>query len=101
MPCNTFVKQSGIFIFQIVTPPSSGKYIKTKTTTVKKQSSFLCQMIENEFASFDRSIESFFDAAKKKKWRCQIEKREQCNQMVKKASFIKVEKTFHLTRCVS
>ena len=31
-------------------------------------------MIENEFASFDRSIESFFDAAKKKKWRCQIEK---------------------------
>ena len=72
-----------------------------KTTTVKKQSSFLCQMIENEFASFDRSIESFFDAAKKKKWRCQIEKREQCNQMVKKASFIKVEKTFHLTRCVS
>ena len=23
-------------------------------------------MIENEFASFDRSIESFFDAAKKK-----------------------------------
>ena len=39
---------------------------KTKTTTVKKQSLFLCQMIENEFASFDRSIESFFDAAKKK-----------------------------------
>lgn len=32
---------------------------------------------------------------------CQMEKREQCNQMVKKASFIKVEKTFHLTRCVS
>ena len=60
-------------------------------------------MIGNEFASFDGSIESFFDAAakeqKEKKWRCQIEKREQCNQMVKKASFIKVEKTFHLTRC--
>ena len=59
-------------------------------------------MIGNEFASFDGSIESFFDAAakeqKEKKWRCQIEKREQCNQMVKKASFIKVEKTFHLTR---
>ena len=74
MLCSIFIKQNGIFIFQIVTPPSSGKYIKTKTTTVKKQSSFLCQMIENEFASFDRSIESFFDAAKKKKWRCQIEK---------------------------
>ena len=40
--------------------------MQLKTTTVKRQSSFLCQMIENEFASFDRSIESFFDAAKKK-----------------------------------
>ena len=56
-------------------------------------------MIENEFASFDRSIESFFDAAKKKVALPNRKKREQCNQMVKKASFIKVEKTFHLTRC--